>query len=238
MSNSVGFGVVTGATSGIGNAIARRLLQEAYVIHALGRCAEELGRLSGEFPTSCVPCQIDLRDTGQVHSFGRAIKNERVGLNVLIHSAGVHGMGSIATTLPGELDELYEANVRAAYLLSQSLLPALERARGTIIFINSSAATRTVSNVVAYSMMQHASRALANGLRAEVNHLGIRVLSIFLGRTATPRIARVFRAENRPFDPQKLLQPEDVADVVSQVLRLPQRVEITELSMRPSAKSY
>lgn len=238
MSKSAEFGVVTGATSGIGKAIARRLLRDAYAIHALGRNVGELKKLSGDFPSSCVPHQIDLRDTGQIRSFGSGIDKEGIGLEFLIHAAGVHGLGSIATTRPEDLEELYEANVRAAYLLTQSLLPALERARGTIIFINSSAANNTVANVVAYSMAQHALRALANGLRAEVNHLGIRVLSIFLGRTATPRITKVFRAENRPFDPDKLLQPEDVADLILHVVRLPHRVEITELSVRPAEKSY
>ena len=79
---------------------------------------------------------------------------------------------------------------------------------------------------------------MADSLREEVNAAGVRVLSVFPGRTATPTIERLFESEGRPFDPGVLLQPDDVASAVIGALSLPRTAEVTNLSIRPLAKSY
>src|SRR5260370_931141 len=85
---------------------------------------------------------------------------------------------------------------------------------------------------------QHALRSIADSLREEVNADGIRVLSVFPGRTATPRIAKLFEKEGRAYQPGLLMQPEDVAEMVTHSLRLPHTAEVTEISIRPMQKSY
>ena len=81
-------------------------------------------------------------------------------------------------------------------------------------------------------------KAIADSLREEVNADGIRVLSVFPGRTATPRMERLFREEGRAYRPELLLQPRDVAAIVIHALKMPRTAEVTEISIRPCAKSY
>src|SRR5207249_1460435 len=89
-----------------------------------------------------------------------------------------------------------------------------------------------------YASTKHALKALADSLRDEVNAAGIRVMSLFLGRTASPMQAMVHAMEHRKYSPELLIQPEDVAAVVINALTLPRTAEVTEVSMRPCMKSY
>jgi len=75
-------------------------------------------------------------------------------------------------------------------------------------------------------------------LREEVNSDGIRVLSVYPGRTATPRVAKLFEKEGRAYQPDLLVQPEDIAEMVTHSLRLPRTAEVTDISIRPMQKSY
>jgi NADP-dependent 3-hydroxy acid dehydrogenase YdfG len=128
--------------------------------------------------------------------------------------------------------------VRGPYLLTQALLPLLRACHGQIVFVNSTVGLEARAGVGQYASTQHALRAIADALRAEVNPDGVRVLSVYLGRTATARQARIFRLEGRPYAPELLIQPEDVAEMVLATLRLPRTAEVTEIRMRPLVKSY
>jgi short-subunit dehydrogenase len=110
--------------------------------------------------------------------------------------------------------------------------------KGQIVFLNSTAGLRARANASQYAATKHALKAVADSLREEVNPAGVRVLSLFLGRTATPMQASVFAAERREYNPGILMQPEDVAEVVVNALALSRRAEITEITMRPAIKSY
>jgi NADP-dependent 3-hydroxy acid dehydrogenase YdfG len=88
-----------------------------------------------------------------------------------------------------------------------------------------------------YAATKHALKAFAETLRDEVNPQGIRVLDIFLGRTASPMQASVHELEGRTYRPERLIQPEDVASAILSALSLPRTAEVTELSMRPFLKT-
>jgi NADP-dependent 3-hydroxy acid dehydrogenase YdfG len=120
----------------------------------------------------------------------------------------------------------------------QTMLPLLRKSKGQIVFINSSAGLRSPATTGQFSATQHAFRSIADSLREEVNADGIRVLSVFPGRTATPRIAKLFEKEGRAYQPDLLMQPEDVAEMVTHSLRLPRTAEVTDIRIRPMQKSY
>jgi NAD(P)-dependent dehydrogenase (short-subunit alcohol dehydrogenase family) len=159
-------------------------------------------------------------------------------VDVLVLCGGAMFHGALAQAPLEQFDVQYASNVRGPYALAQCLLPFLRKQRGQIVFINSSAALRAPAAVGQYAAMQHALRAVADSLRDEVNGDGIRVLSVYLGRTATPRMAGLFAQEGRPYRPELLMQPEDVAAMVTHALALPRTAEVTEISMRPLVKSY
>jgi NAD(P)-dependent dehydrogenase (short-subunit alcohol dehydrogenase family) len=138
-----------------------------------------------------------------------------------------------------DLDLQYATNVRAPYLLTQRLLEFLKVSRGQIVFINSSAGlTAKRPEVGQYAATKHALKAVADSLREEVNRKGIRVLTLYLGRTATPMQEALFRQEGREYCPAALLQPEDVASVVVHTLLLPPTAEVTDISIRPMQKIF
>jgi NADP-dependent 3-hydroxy acid dehydrogenase YdfG len=88
-----------------------------------------------------------------------------------------------------------------------------------------------------YDSTKHALKALADSLRGEINRHGVRVLSVYLGRTASEMQEGIYRMEGRPYRPEILLQPDDVASVVVNALGLPRTAEVTDISIRPMIKS-
>jgi NADP-dependent 3-hydroxy acid dehydrogenase YdfG len=142
----------------------------------------------------------------------------------------------VAAARVEDLDALYATNVRAQFLLTQLLLPELLARRGQIVFINSSAGLNGQANLSQYAATQHARRALADSLREEVNAAGVRVISIYPGRTATPLQEEVHRAEGRRYQPGLLLQPADIASMVIGALALPRTAEVMNIEIRSMNK--
>jgi NADP-dependent 3-hydroxy acid dehydrogenase YdfG len=145
-------------------------------------------------------------------------------------------MGATEVASPQDFDRQYLTNVRAPYVLTQAFLPMLVSHQGQIAFINSSIIRAARSNVSQFAATQHALRAVADCLREEVNVKGVRVLSVFPGRTATERQATIHQWEGKPYHQERLLQPEDVAAVVVNALELPRTAEVTDIHIRPMNK--
>ena len=114
----------------------------------------------------------------------------------------------------------------------------LKARQGQIVFINSSVGLGAKANVGQYAATKHALKAIADSLREEVNGDGVRVLSVFVGRTATRMQEAIHGMEGRAYRPERLMRPEDVATVVINVLSLPRSAEVTDIVMRPLAKPY
>ncbi len=181
---------------------------------------------------------IDLTIDDSVTELAAPLSRDVGRLDVLVHSAGVFEMGPLGAADVADLDSQYRTNVRGPYLLTQILLPLLRASRGQIVFVNSTVGLQARAGLGQYASTQHALRAIADALRAEVNSDGVRVLTVYLGRTATARQARIFSLEGRPYAPELLVQPDDVAEMVLAALRLPRTAEVTEIRMRPLVKSY
>jgi NAD(P)-dependent dehydrogenase (short-subunit alcohol dehydrogenase family) len=232
--------VVTGASSGIGRALSLALARQGAQICAVGRNPIALAEtVAAVQPFSSITAvQIDLTSGESLEPLVRHL-SDAGRLDVLVHGAGGIHQGRIEQARIEDLDAQYATNVRAPYLLTQRLLPLLTASRGQIVFINSSAGLSAKRPEVSqYAATKHALRAIADSLREELNPKGIRVLSVYLGRTATPMQATLFREEGKTYQPEMLLQPEDVASVVVNALMLSPTAEVTDISIRPMRKSY
>ncbi len=233
--------VVTGASSGIGRAIALALAKEGARTYLLGRELETIeevaicARLTS--PKVCA-FRVDLTRDEDIYAVKAELERTQRRVDILIHSAGQSLYGEHANTAVADFDTQYRTNVRAPYLLTQVLLPMLRAGLGQIVFINSSVGLRAKARAGQYSSTKHALKAIADSLREEVNGDGIRVLSVYPGRTATPRMAAMLESEGRPYRPELLMQPEEVATMVVHCLCLARTAEVTEISMRPMLKSY
>lgn len=227
------YGLVTGASSGIGRAIALALADAGVSVWASGRRTEALERLAGEAPDGRIqPLPGDLADRQVVARMAERIGREG-RLDLLVHAAAVYAATPVAELEAEELADMMAVNVVAPHVLSRSLLPLLRATHGQIVFLNSSVSRTGGSGPAAYAAAKHAQRGYADVLRGEVNRQGIKVISIFLGRTATPLQERIHALEGRPYHPERLIQPADVARVVLDVVSLPDTVEATDVALRP-----
>jgi NADP-dependent 3-hydroxy acid dehydrogenase YdfG len=233
--------VVTGASSGIGKAIALALAGEGANVCLVGRkldTLEDVARSARQYSPRARPCRADLTRDEDIHALAADLARNGGSVDVLVHSAGEIHHADHAQAPLADFDAQYRANVRGPYLLTQSLLPLLRAASGQVVFINSSSGLRARARSGQFAATQHAMKAIADSLREEVNADGIRVLCVFPGRTATPRTEQLFREERKAYRPELLMQPEDVAAMVVHSLKMPRSCEVTEISIRPLLKSY
>lgn len=229
--------LVTGATGGIGTAISVALAREGMRLFLTGRDAARLENLSHgtlqHAPTVEVH-RADLEQDTEVQAMAAHAEELFGGVDVLVHAAGLFRGGALESAPVTDLDRQYRVNVRIPYLLTQALLPTLMARQGQVVFVNSSAGHHPGrAGFGAYSATKHALRALADSLREEVNRRGVRVLTVFPGRTATPMQAEVHRFEGKAYEPDRFLQPDDVAAAVVHALSLPRTAELTDLHIRP-----
>lgn len=230
--------LVTGASGGIGRAVAAALSAEGAAVCLTGR---DTARLS-QAAFSCSGADVTVRaaDLTVPEAAGDLLNHvtERFGrLDVLVHCAAVLAFGRTEDVPVADLDAQLAANVSAPYALTRKLLPALIESQGDIVFLNSSITRFPRAGTGQYAITKFALLGFADSLRQEVNEQGVRVLSVFPGRTATSRQKEIFESEGRTYDPARLLQPEDVAATIVHAVTLPRTAEITELHIRPMLKS-
>jgi NADP-dependent 3-hydroxy acid dehydrogenase YdfG len=233
--------VVTGASGGIGGAIAVSLAQNGAAICAVGRNESMLLETTrqAQIHSRALPFQADLTIDTDISRLGHLLETEFKHIDVLVHSAGVIHHNPMQSARIEDLDEQYSSNVRAPYLLTKSLLRLLKISQGQIVFIHSTLSVGVKQpDVGQFAATQHAMKAIADSLREEVNGEGIRVLSVYPGRTATPRQKRLYEIAGKVYRPELLMQPEDVAKMVVAALTLPRTAEVTDISMRPMLRSY
>ena len=152
--------VVTGASSGIGKAIAQALAHEGARLCVVGR-SQTLLREAFE---DAKVLQVDLAVEEDILRLGKQIEREFGYVDILVHSAGLHSSNTFEKSSVSDFDELFRVNVRAPYLLTQALLPMLRIHKGQIVFINSSLGLRSKVNNNQYAATKHALKAVADGL--------------------------------------------------------------------------
>jgi len=231
--------VVTGASSGIGRALAMGLATQGAKLCLLGRKLDQLlaiAKIAEETSPQVVCYQLDLTLDEDIQQIQARLEVDYGQVDLLIHSAGVITLGEVKTAPVADFDWQYRTNVRSPYLLTQALLPQLISSQGQIVFINSSAGLTAKAGVGQYAATKHALKAIADSLRSEVNTLGVRVLSVFPGNTASPMQAAICEIAGKAYNPERLIQPEDVAAVAINALRLPRTAEVTDIQVRPFLK--
>ena len=198
--------LVTGASKGIGRAVAEALSPTHHVLVG-GRDAARIDDVIA-LCESAEAFRVDLDDADALAAAVARIER----LDVLVHSAGVIAHGPLTGTTTAEWERVLHTNVVAPATLTRLLLPALRAASGLVVFINSGAGQSASANWSVYAASKFALTALADSLRSEER--GIRVTSIHPGRVATDMQAELNALEGRPYDPAKYLDPSAVARTV------------------------
>jgi NADP-dependent 3-hydroxy acid dehydrogenase YdfG len=231
--------LITGASGGIGRAIALGYAERGGSVALVGRDRRALDGVQREaeaLGARVAAWVADLSQDGAVREMPEKVGASFGQLDVLVHAAGLYTTDALALADPGSLSALWRVNAEAPLVLSIACGDLLRESRGEIVFVNSSVVAGAAAGLAAYAASKRALAAIADSLRATQNENGIRVLSVYPGRTATRMQRQVHELEGRDYRPERLLQPEDVATAVLHALELPRTAEITDLHLRPFQK--
>lgn len=223
--------LITGAGSGIGAALARRLHDRGDELVLFVRDAGRARELAAEFPGAATLVG-DLNQPGRL-SWALSKQHLPERMDSLVHVAGVVDLGRVSDLAPALWERQLAVNLIAPAELTRLLLPILRVSAGQVVFVNSGAGLRASPDWSAYAASKHGLKALADALRSEEAENGVRVTSVFPGRTATPMQERVHHQEGSEYHPEHFIDPESVATTILTALDLPRDAQITDLTVRP-----
>lgn len=227
--------IVTGASRGIGRAIALRFAREGMAVALIGRdksaLQETAGLVGKESNQPTLQIQADLRDGRQLASIVDKTIAEWGRIDVLINNAGIMYQKSFAEHTWEEIQEMLDVNLRAVMLLTHEALPHIKKQEnGAVINIASLAGKNPVKNGTVYAATKWALRGFAASLMLEVRHDNVRVVTIFPGSVDTHLLSRSANPPRR----DTMLQPEDVAHAAYSAIVVHPRAMISEIDLRPT----
>lgn len=219
---------ITGATRGLGRAIAEELSKDHHII--VGGSSETAVEVAKELP-SAEPFVADLTDLKKIQQ-----EVARVGvesLDVIVHGAGVVAHKATTETSAPEWQKAFDVNFFAVAELTRLLLPALQKTGGTVVAINSGAGNHSGVGYGPYACTKHALRAYTDALREEQRGK-IRVTSIHPGKADSDMQREIQAARGNEYDPSQFIKPESIAQAVRLAVDLGDDSVIEELVIRPA----
>jgi NADP-dependent 3-hydroxy acid dehydrogenase YdfG len=229
--------LVTGASRGIGAAVARALANAGARVALVARTQHDLDELARTLPHAPVVIADDLLQPAAVQSIVAEAHEAFGGApDIVVLSAGTFPLGPIELTSDAELNAAFELNTVAPLRLVRALLPQMRsRAAGHIVFLGSMADRHVFPSNAVYAATKHAARASAEALRAETRGTGVRTTIVSPAATDTP-IWDAHDPDGAPHLPNRnqMLRAEDVADAVLWAVTRPPHVDVDELRLSRS----
>jgi NADP-dependent 3-hydroxy acid dehydrogenase YdfG len=223
--------LVTGASSGIGRAIARRLLQQGH--HVIG-VSHNSQQFTKNMPTFSV-VQLDLSSLRDLPLQLKQLAKDYPDIDTIIFAAGIGQFGSLEEFSYAQIETLMTVNFTSQVFLTRALLPQLKRkSRSDLIYIGSEAALKGSRKGSIYCASKFALRGFSQALREECCKSGLRVCLINAGMVKTPFFDTL---SFEPADDEtNYLRPEDIADAVDYVLNANPNIVIDEINLNPLNK--
>jgi NADP-dependent 3-hydroxy acid dehydrogenase YdfG len=232
--------VVTGASSGIGAATARRLAQEGFHVIAAARRRDRLVQLASEH-AHITPATLDVTDADSVAALAASLDDVAVLVN---NAGGALGVEPVERADPADWQTMYDSNVLGVLRVTQAVLPALERGNGGHIVLTGSIAGHLVyEGGAGYAAAKHAATAVVESLRLELNGRPIRITEIAPGMVRTAEFSLVrLRGDQAAADRvyagvDEPLTAEDIADCIAFVVTRPRHVNVDLLVVKPLAQA-
>ncbi len=236
---SRGHVVVTGASTGIGEATCRRLVDEGFSVLATARRTERLEALRAEI--GCEIATADLTKEADVVALAEAAR--AFGITALVNNAGgAVGLDPVAEAKPADWLAMYEKNVVGTLRLTTAVLPDLRKNGGDILFVTSTAAHEAYKGGAGYTAAKHAELMIPQTLRLELVGEPVRIIEVAPGMVKTPEFSKnrlgsdeaaeaVYAGVSEP------LLAHDIADVIAWTLTRPRHVNIDSVIVRPVAQA-
>ena len=225
--------IITGASKGLGRAIAEKFAANGYDLILTSRdpvaLATAAGQLASRYPSVAIRTKTaDLGDKEQAQQFGRWVLESGASIDVLVNNAGQFIPGSVADEAEGVLEQLIAVNLYSAYHLTRTLLPRMmARKTGHIFNICSIASLKAYSNGGAYSISKFALAGFSANLREEMKTHGIKVTTVYPGAAYTDSWA------GSGVDPERIMAAADIAGMVFAATGLSRQATVEEIVLRP-----
>lgn len=237
--------LITGATSGIGEATARQLSTLGYRLILCGRRADRLTKLQAELSpaTEVTTLSFDVRDQQAVQTAIDGLPSGWKDIDVLINNAGnAHGLDPIQTGSVADWDAMIDINVKGLLYVSHAVIPIMTaRQQGHIVNIGSIAGKEVYANGNVYCASKFAVDALTRGMRLDLNPFGIKVTSINPGMVETEFSLVRFKGDasraTQVYQGLEPLRASDIADVIVYTLQAPAHVVLADITVFPTAQA-
>ena len=237
--------LITGATSGIGEATAQLLASQAVDLILCGRRTERLAALQEALAaqTAVHTLAFDVSDRYAVEKAINALPDRWKQVDILINNAGnAHGLSPIQTGDIDDWDAMMDSNVKGLLYVSRAVMPGMvQRKSGHIINIGSIAGKEVYPNGNVYCASKFAVDALTKGMRLDLNHYGIKVTSIHPGLVETEFSVVRFKGDKEKADSvYRGIEPltgKDIADIVWYVISQPPHVVLADITVFPTAQA-
>lgn len=234
--------LVTGASSGIGEGIARELAGAGARVLMGARRTDRLEAIADELRwhgADVAARSLDVTDAGDMQGFARAAVDLWGRIDVLVNNAGVMPLSPMSALKLGEWERMVDVNIKGVLWGVAAVLPVMERqGEGQIINIGSIGALQAVPTAAVYCGTKFAVRAISDGLRQESR--AIRVTCVNPGVVESELAATITHADTRELmnDYRAIaLKPEDIARAVRQLIEAPAGVDTSEITIRPTASA-
>lgn len=224
--------LITGAGKGIGKALAIALAKEGVNVALLARTAADLQAVADEVENEGVKAVIIPADVSNIRSVNSAVESAIASLgsiDILVNNAGIAAFGGFLDLSPEEWEKIIRVNLFGPYYTTRAILPSMiERKAGDIINISSTAGLRGAAQTSAYSASKFALIGLSESLMQEVRKHNIRVTTLTPSTVAT---GLAFDLNLTDGNPDKVMQPEDFAELIISQLKLNRRVFVKDASI-------
>jgi NADP-dependent 3-hydroxy acid dehydrogenase YdfG len=229
--------VITGASKGIGAALARRFTAEGAQVALLARTAGPLQAFASQLGTLARAFPCDVTNAADVSTVAERISTEFGGApDVLINNAGLFQLAPVDAMQPADFTAIIATNLVAPFLLARAFLPGMRTRRsGTVVTVGSIADRAVFPENGAYAASKHGLRALHEAMRMELRGSGVRATLVSPGPVDTPLWDPVNPDSREGFTPRaSMLTPDDVADMIWFAVSRPAGVNIDELRISRS----
>lgn len=235
--------VVTGASTGIGEATVRRLRESGWTVYAVARRAERLEELARETGASAAP--TDITDQAQVDALRDRVLGEQGTVDAILNiSGGARGTDTVADAKDEDWQWMYDVNVMGTLRVVRAFLPTLRaNGEGTVLNLTSIAAQRAYEGGAGYNAAKYAERAMTEALRLEEAEHNVRVVEVAPGLVHTPEFSLMrlggdqAAADKIYAGVEKPLSGQDVAEVCAFAVELPHHVDLDTITVKPVAQA-